>query len=274
MSADDLTSEEQTAILAERYSQSAAGYDASWSPVIRPIGEHLLRHLPLATAVDVIDVGTGAGALLPSIQKAAPNATVLGVDNSEGMLRLARDKHAGPLMLMDVQDLGLPDNHFDVAVAAFVLFHLPSPDRCLREVNRVLKPGGAFGSVTWAVVNDPPADAIWAEELAAAGATIMRLTATDSYSRCDSPEKVAALLEHAGFTSINAWTQPLDYQWQPDEHYIDQQFRGAMLRLRLLSAPDREACLGRVRDRLAGLGADQYIDRSEVVLATAVKGAG
>src|SRR5258708_27867353 len=128
MSTAELTAEGPTALLGERASQSAAGCDASWSPVIRPIGEHLLPDLPLAAAVDVLDVGTGAGALLPAIQKGAPNATVLGVDNSEGMLRLAKDKHAGPLKLMDVQDLALPDNHFDVAIAAFVLFHLPSPD--------------------------------------------------------------------------------------------------------------------------------------------------
>jgi ubiquinone/menaquinone biosynthesis C-methylase UbiE len=271
VSIDQFTAEEQTAILAERYSQRAEGYDASWSPVIRPIGERLLAHLPLAAAKDVIDVGTGAGALLPAIQDAAPLATVLGVDNSEGMLRLARDKHGGPLKLMDAQELALPDNQFDAAIVAFVLFHLPAPERCLREVNRVLKRGGAVGSVTWGSVNDPPADEVWAEELDAAGARLPGLPATDSYSRCDSPEKVAALLEQTGFSSTKVWTESLEYQWRPDEHFVDQRRRGSLLRLQLLSAADREACLQRVRDRLAGLGSDQYLDRSQVVMATAVK---
>jgi ubiquinone/menaquinone biosynthesis C-methylase UbiE len=274
LSADRLTAEEQTAILAERYSQRAEGYDASWSPVIRPIGERLLAHLPLAAAKDVIDVGTGAGALLPAIQKAAPMATVLGVDNSEGMLRLARDKHAGPLKLMDAQELAMPDNQFDAAIVAFVLFHLPSPERCLSEVNRVLKRGGAVGSVTWGAVNDPPASEIWVEELEAAGARLFDLPATDSYSRCDSPEKVAALLEQAGFRSTRVWTESLEYQWRPDEHFLDHERGASLLRLRSLSGVDREACLERVRERLAGLGADQYLDRSDVVMATAVKGGG
>jgi ubiquinone/menaquinone biosynthesis C-methylase UbiE len=272
MTTEEFTAEQQTAILAERYSQRAEGYDASWSPVIRPVGERLLAHLPLATAQDVIDVGTGAGALLPAIQKAAPRATVLGVDNSEGMLRLARDKHPGPLELMDAQELTLPSNQFDAAIVAFVLFHLPSPERCLREVNRVLKPGGTVGLVTWGAVNDPPADEIWAEELDAAGARMLDLPANDSYSRCDSPEKVAELLEQTGFTSTRVWTETLEYQWLREEHFIDQQWRGSLLRLRLLSSEDREACLRRVRERVTVLGADQFLDRSEVVMATAVNG--
>ena len=120
-------------------------------------------------------------------------------------------------------------------------------------------------------VNDPPADEIWAEELDAAGARLPGLPATDSYSRCNSPEKVAALLEQTGFSSTKVWTESLEYQWRPDEHFLDQRRRGSLLRLQLLSAADREACFRRVRVRLAGLGSDQYLDRSQVVMATAVK---
>ena len=148
-----LSPDEQSEMLAERYSLRAEAYDAFWSPVILPVAQRLLSHLPLSTADEAIaiDVGTGAGALLPAIQKAAAEATVLGVDRSEGMLRLAKKKHAGPLALMDVQKLDLAGGRFDVGIVAFVLFHLPSPDRCHSEVNRVLKPGGMVGTVTWSV---------------------------------------------------------------------------------------------------------------------------
>jgi len=88
----ELTAEEQTAILAERYSQRAEAYDKFWSPVIRPAGERLVSQLPLGSASSIIDVGTGTGALLPAIARAALSATILGVDRSEGMLRLARKK--------------------------------------------------------------------------------------------------------------------------------------------------------------------------------------
>jgi len=270
-SPDELTAEQQTAILAERYSMRAGAYDALWSPVIRPVGERLLGHLPLSQARNVIDVGTGSGALLPLIQKASPSAIVLGVDNSEGMLRLAREKHPGPLALMDVQKLELDDNQFDVAVVAFVLFHLPRPEWCLAEVNRVLRPGGVVGTVTWGAEHVPPAEAIWDEELEASGAHVLGLPAADNRGCCDSPEKVAALLRQAGFGSTRTWTEPLHYQWRPED-FFEYQLRGAA-RPRLLSLPpkERERCVRRVRDRLSDKGADQLVFWGELVMATGVK---
>lgn len=149
-SAEPESVSEQVAALARRYSVRADAYDRLWSPAIRPFGERLIAALPLARAQQVIDVGTGAGALLPALQQAAANASIVGVDNSEGMLRLARSRNAGRLELMNVEALTLAGDWFDVAVAAFVLFHLPHPERCLAGVFRVLKPGGRVGTATGA----------------------------------------------------------------------------------------------------------------------------
>ncbi|TMF43484.1 MAG: class I SAM-dependent methyltransferase [Chloroflexi bacterium] len=152
MKGADLTTRQQTAMLADRYSQRAEAYDGLWSPIIRPVGERLIARLPLSGKTShVIDIGTGAGALLPAIQRAAPSAVIVGIDRSQGMLRLAKERHSCPLALMDVQRLALPANRFEVAIVAFVLFHLPSPEQCLAEVNRVLQPGGSVGTVTWGV---------------------------------------------------------------------------------------------------------------------------
>src|SRR5438128_12207647 len=139
-----LTASQQTAMLADRYTQRAEAYEALWSPIIRPVGERLIAPLPLSsTTRSIVDIGTGAGALLPAIKRAAPNAVIVGVDRSPGMLRLAQDKHSGPLALMDVQNLALPANRLQVAVGAFVLCHLPYPDQLLAGPNRVLPPRGA-----------------------------------------------------------------------------------------------------------------------------------
>ena len=271
MSANDLTPDEQTAILAERYSLRAEAYDALWSPVIRPLGERLLSHLPLSQARQIIDVGTGSGALLPVIQKASPGAVVLGVDNSEGMLRLAKDKHRGPLALMDIQKLESANDQFDVAVVAFVLFHLPRPDRCLAEVNRVLRPGGVVGTVTWGAEHLPAAEAIWDEELDASGARVLELPAVDNRGCCNTQEKVAALLARAGFGSTRTWTESLHHQWRAEDFFEYQLRSGSRVRLLSLPRGERDRCMKRVRDRLSGQGEDQYVFRGEVVMATAVK---
>jgi ubiquinone/menaquinone biosynthesis C-methylase UbiE len=267
----ELTGEEQTAILAERYSQRADAYDKLWSPVIRPAGESLIRQLPLKAASSIIDVGTGAGALLPSIRRAAPDATILGVDRSEGMLRLARDKHTGAVALMDVQKLALPANRFDVAVVAFVLFHVPSPERCLNEINRVLTPGGTVGTVTWGAERVPMANAVWDEELEAAGAHFLELPATDNRACCDNAEKVTALFEQTGFSVRRVWSESIDYRWRPEDYFEHQMRSTSRLRLLSLDEGEREACLRRIRKRLSGSDDAQYLYRGEVVMAIARK---
>jgi len=268
---EPLSVEDQLEILADRYSQRAEAYDRLWSPVIRPIGEHLLRRLPLADADRIVDVGTGSGALLPAIRRAAPTATVLGIDRSEGMLELARQKHRGPLALMDAQRLDLPSDAFDVAVVAFVLFHLPDPVRCLSEVIRVLRPGGVVGTATWAREQHPSANAIWDEELAAAGAQAIELPATESRASSNSTGKVVALLDRAGFAQTDVWTETIEYGWSADAHFEWHVCGTSRVRLQSLEPANQDACLSRVRERLGAGEGSQYTFRGEVVLATAVR---
>jgi ubiquinone/menaquinone biosynthesis C-methylase UbiE len=268
----DLTADEQTAILADRYSQRAEAYDGLWSPIIRPVGERLIARLPLSAKTShVIDIGTGAGALLPAIQRAAPSAVIFGIDRSQGMLRMAKERHSGPLALMDVQRLALPANRFEVAVVAFVLFHLPYPEQCLVEVNRVLQPGGAVGTVTWGSEKEPVANAIWDDELQAAGAQVIQLPAVDNRACCDSTQKMTTLLEQAGFVSIKVWTESIEHRWRPEDNFDYQARMNSRLRLQSLDVQGREACLRRVRDRLSGADDEQYVYRGEVFIATAVK---
>ena len=273
MNRADLSADEQTAILADRYSQRADAYDQLWSPVIRPPGELLISQLSLSAAKCIIDVGAGAGALLPAIRRAAPNATILGVDRSDGMLRIARHKHSGPLALMDVQNLALAADRFDAAVVAFVLFHVPSPERCLSEVNRVLKPAGTVGTVTWGAERVPTANAVWDEELEAAGAHILELPATDNRGCCDNADKVTLLLEQADFGVIRVWSNSIEYRWRPEDHFEHQTRSTSRLRLLSLDEGDREACLRRIRERLADSGDEHYVYRGEVVMAIAQKAA-
>src|SRR5438045_2792933 len=135
----------------------------------------------LANARHVIDIGTGAGTLLPDLCGAAPNVLIVGVDRSFGMLRAANDsckmqdakckmqnakrKMQIELAQMDAGRLGLRSGAFDAAIMAFMLFHVDSPPAALAEAARILRPGGTLGIATWAEPPDCEADVAWREEL-------------------------------------------------------------------------------------------------------------
>ena len=97
----------------------------------------------------VLDCGVGSGSLSMALDNILSDpVTFHSIDTSAEMLVQARSKmHAAGLRAhhkqADVLSLPYKDQSFDVVMAAHVLEHLPDPKRALREMIRVLKPGGA-----------------------------------------------------------------------------------------------------------------------------------
>jgi SAM-dependent methyltransferase len=94
----------------------------------------------------VLEVGGGPGELAARIADEL-GASVVMVDISQRMVALARDRGVDA-RVGTVERLPFPDESFDCAVAAWVLFHVPNVDRGLAELARVLRPGGRLVAVT------------------------------------------------------------------------------------------------------------------------------
>lgn len=94
----------------------------------------------------VLDAGCGTGrALTPLRAAVGPSGTVLGVDLTEPMLAAARRAGRGAygtLLRADVARLPLRDGALDAVFAAGLVAHLPEPAANLRELARVVRPGG------------------------------------------------------------------------------------------------------------------------------------
>lgn len=92
-----------------------------------------------------VDLGCGTGELLLSLSSRADR--VIGVDSSPNMLKQARQKTVAAqdrvdLRLGEMEHLPVRDGEADLAIANMVLHHLVMPAAAIREIHRILKPGG------------------------------------------------------------------------------------------------------------------------------------
>lgn len=96
----------------------------------------------------VLDIAGGTGDLsLAFAPKVGATGRVVHTDINEAMLREGRNRliDAGvclPTLVCDAEHLPFPDGHFDLVTVAFGLRNMTHKDAALREMNRVLKPGG------------------------------------------------------------------------------------------------------------------------------------
>lgn len=90
----------------------------------------------------VLDVATGTGDLALEIQRRCPGSEVTGADFCEEMLAIAADGGVKRTVVADALDMPFGDGEFDVLTVAFGLRNMASWPDALREMRRVLKPGG------------------------------------------------------------------------------------------------------------------------------------
>jgi ubiquinone/menaquinone biosynthesis C-methylase UbiE len=148
---------------AASYDGVAEAFDRHSRRLSGKAAERLAGLVQVGSRDRVLDVGTGTGLLPFSLAgTTAPPASILGVDISAGMIETARRRLRDELRddprvrfeRMDAEQLQLPDASFDVVLSAFALTHVPCPELALREIFRVLAPGGRLGV---ALGSRPPA---------------------------------------------------------------------------------------------------------------------
>lgn len=123
----------------------APGYDRTNTPTQMWLGNEGLRRAGLRTGMRFLDAAAGSGAL--SIPAARLGAEVLAIDQSPRMLELLdhRARSEGLVIetrVMDGHALTLADGSFDMAGSQFGVMLFPDMPRGIREMVRVVKPGG------------------------------------------------------------------------------------------------------------------------------------
>ncbi|QND55101.1 class I SAM-dependent methyltransferase (plasmid) [Phyllobacterium sp. 628] len=96
----------------------------------------------------ILDFGGGVGNSLGHIRKAFPDSEIVLLDPSSRSLDIAEKRFAGQARFQSFDGKAIPfeDGHFDLVFTACVFHHIPADlhQQLLREINRVLTPGGSF----------------------------------------------------------------------------------------------------------------------------------
>ncbi len=143
------------ASIAQRYDVAnhllSGGLDFIWR---RRVAQCVRRWNPPR----ILDLATGSGDLALTLRKACPESLVVGADFCQPMLEVAQRKGLGSLVVADAMALPFADSAFDVVTVAFGLRNMASWEGALREMFRVLKPGGHLLVLDFSV---PPPPLRW-----------------------------------------------------------------------------------------------------------------
>ena len=127
----------------------------------------LVSQLDLDPQAAVLDVCTGTGLVATDIAM-RKGCRVVGLDLSDRMIGQARRNvqalHLTPLVDLvrgRAESLPFPDGSFDAVVFTFLLRYVPDPQATLRELSRVLRPGGQILSLEFFVPRNPVFHALW-----------------------------------------------------------------------------------------------------------------
>lgn len=215
-----------------RYDNIAEGYAAYWAPVHRAATLRLLDEVADSVAAcggdrtgsgcRIVDVGCGTAVMAVEAARRWPGVSIEATDISAGMLAIAaRTAEAAGEPRRRIHFSKAPADHlpfdagsFDLALTAFVLQLVPSRPRALREMRRVLRPGGRLAFVGW-LAGDLPfaADEAWEAALDAAG---VERESSGGHDDLASPAVAIAQLRAAGFSSATARADMLVREFTPE----------------------------------------------------------
>ncbi len=170
-------------------------------------GQNTINRLALSQGDRVLDVCCGSGAsAIPAAVSVGSTGYVLGIDIAESLLELARKKSQQQglenieFRCADFENLNLPSDSFDAVVCVFGIFFVPDMLTAIRELWRMVRPGGKLAITSWGEnVFEPANQAFW---------QIIKSERPDLYKeftpwdRIRDPDSLQALLAEAGATQI------------------------------------------------------------------------
>ena len=198
---------------AATYNAAADHFDDEPLGFWARIGRRTVERLDLSPGATVLDVGCGAGAsALPAAERVGPRGRVIGIDLAERLLAIARQKaeHHGlanvEFRVGDMERLGYPDGHFDAVVSVFSIFFVPDMVRQVRELWRMVRPGGRLAITSWGPRMMEPGTTHWWNAVRVVRPDLVSMVSP--WGRITEPESVDGLLLEAGIAKAEISAEP------------------------------------------------------------------
>jgi ubiquinone/menaquinone biosynthesis C-methylase UbiE len=192
---------------AATYDAAADHFDDTPLGFWERIGKRTVTNLNLQAGAKVLDVGCGTGAsALPAAEIVGPKGVVVGVDLSARMVDRARAKATKrglrnvEFRLADMTSLDYPDGHFDAVVSVFSIFFVPDMEGLVRELWRMVRPGGKLAVTTWGPRIFEPAYSRWQTAIKRERPELH--SAFNPWDRITDIESVRRLLQDGGVANV------------------------------------------------------------------------
>ncbi len=259
------------------WDRSVADYEASWQRQLEPAQTLLLEMADLRPGERVVDIACGTGLVsIPAARAVGPGGEVVGTDISDGMVEAAREAAAqagvenARFERMDAEDLALPDAAFDAALCALGLMYVPSPPDALREIARVLAPGGRTALAVWGARKNCG----WAEIFPIVDARVST-EVCPLFFQLGTGDTLARTAEDAGFTDVVTERITTVLRYESGDHAIRAVFQGGPVTMaysRFDEATREEAHAEYLESIAAYRNGDGYEIPGEFVVVRGVKG--
>ncbi|MGW2147876.1 class I SAM-dependent methyltransferase [Nonomuraea bangladeshensis] len=194
---------------------NADAYDRGFARLSRHAVAPLLARS--RSARRLLDVGCGSGVVTEAAL--ALGAVVTAVDADPAMVELTARRFPGAAVRRaTLPELPFGDGEFDAVAGNFVINHVPDTGAALRELRRVLRPGGTL-ALSWWAAGEMTATAVLADAMEAAG--LSSEAPPRPFAADAGPEWFAALLAETGFAGAEVesvrWRHRVDLDaWWTD----------------------------------------------------------
>ena len=195
------------------YEAAADRYDDQANSFWERFGRRTVERLELEPGARVFDACCGSGAsALPAAEAVGPEGSVVGVDLSESLLALAREKaHQRGLANVDFRcgDLLDPPHGsatFDAVVCVFGVFFVPDMAAAVRALWSRVRPGGKLAVTTWGERVFEPGDTLFWESVRAVRPDLYK--SFNPWDRISRPTALRELLREGGVERSEAVVEP------------------------------------------------------------------